>query len=86
MLLFLCQCDDGECGQVQGAGILSSPQTAEHQESGQMVPHLERQAQVIHDGLGGRGEGRGAIECCHFLCSHSRKIFSRFVSETFNNV
>lgn len=38
----LFQCDDGECGPIQRAGILPSPQTAEHQEPGQVVPHLER--------------------------------------------
>lgn len=47
--VFLClQRDDGERGPVQRAGILSSSQTAEHQESGQMVPHLEGQAQVMN--------------------------------------
>lgn len=40
------QCDDGERGSVQRAGVLSSSQTSEHQESGQVVPHLEGQAQV----------------------------------------
>lgn len=40
------QCDHGECGSLQRAGILPSPQTAEHQESGQVVPNLEGQAQV----------------------------------------
>ncbi|KAI3351483.1 hypothetical protein L3Q82_020331, partial [Scortum barcoo] len=37
---------DGECGSVQRAGVLSSSQTSEHKESGQVVPHLEGQAQV----------------------------------------
>lgn len=45
------QCDHGERGSVQGAGVLSSSQTSEHQESGQMVPHLEGQAQVINKPL-----------------------------------
>lgn len=40
-------CDDGERVPVQGAGVLSSSQTSEHQESGQMVPHLEGQAQGV---------------------------------------
>lgn len=40
-------CDDGERGSVQRAGVLSSSQTSEHQESGQMVPHLEGQAQGV---------------------------------------
>lgn len=39
---FSYQRDDGECGPIQRAGILPSPQTPEHQESGEMVPHLER--------------------------------------------
>lgn len=45
-VLFFPQCDDGERVSVQRSGILSSPQTSEHQESGQMVPYLEGQAQV----------------------------------------
>lgn len=40
-------CDDGERVPVQRAGVLSSSQTSEHQESGQMVPHLEGQAQGV---------------------------------------
>lgn len=40
-------CDDGECVSFQRSGILSSSQTSEHQESGQMVPHLEGQAQGV---------------------------------------
>lgn len=40
-------CDDGECRSVQGAGVLSSSQTSEHQESGEMVPYLEGQAQGV---------------------------------------
>lgn len=40
------QCDDGERVPIQGTGILSSSQTSEHKESGQMVSHLEGQAQV----------------------------------------
>lgn len=50
LFVFSCppQRDDGECGSVQRPGVLSSSQTAEHQESGQMVPHLEGQAQVIN--------------------------------------
>lgn len=39
---FFFQRDDGECGPIQRAGVLPSPQTPEHQESGEMVPHLER--------------------------------------------
>lgn len=39
--------DDGEHRSVQRAGVLSSSQTPEHQESGQMVPHLEGQAQGV---------------------------------------
>lgn len=38
---------NGECGSVQRSGVLSSSQTPEHQESGQMVPHLEGQAQGV---------------------------------------
>lgn len=40
-------CDNGERVSVQRSGILSSSQTSEHQESGQMVPHLEGQAQGV---------------------------------------
>lgn len=40
-------CDDGERGPFQRSGVLSSSQTAEHQEPGQMVPHLEGQAQGL---------------------------------------
>lgn len=40
-------CDDGECGSVQRSRVLSSSQTSEHQESGQMVPHLEGQTQGV---------------------------------------
>lgn len=49
ILLLFCysQRDDGECVSVQGPGVLSSSQTPEHQESGQMVPHLEGQTQVV---------------------------------------
>lgn len=40
-------CDDGERGSIQGAGVLPASQTAEHQEPGQMVPHLEGQTQGV---------------------------------------
>lgn len=40
-------CDNGECVPVQRTGVLSPPQTSEHQEPGQMVPYLEGQTQGV---------------------------------------
>lgn len=46
LFFLLLQRHYGERVPLQGPGVLSAPQTAEHQEPGEMVHDLEGQAQV----------------------------------------